>query len=384
MIFTDLRFLLVFAGCWLSFFAVPRPQRSAALAVWGVVFYALYAGAFLGIALLLVWAVMNARQRWRAWAAGATIVALLIAFKLAEAQAGFGNPGFPGQILIPLGLSYLSFELLHVIIEQRRGKLAAIRAVDLLAYAFFLPCRVAGPIRRFNEFSAATQNAEASFDNVYHGVLRILLGLAKKLIVADTLALTGAEIGYVQTGAHAWTVVVAYGIRIFVDFSAYSDVAIGFARLMGITVPENFASPYLATNIRDFWSRWHITLSQWVRDYIFVPTGRRLFATALRPYPSVIAVVSYLVTFLVVGGWHGLTPAFLVWGLYHGALLGAHHVIRARLPLAIGGSRWYRSRAASVAACGVTFVFVTVGWLPFMTDLETARKLLVLMLPGGR
>jgi len=214
-------------------------------------------------------------------------------------------------------------------------------------------------------------------------VLRILLGLEKKLILADTLALTGAEISYAHTTVHAWTIVLAYSLRIFLDFSAYSDMAIGFARILGIVVPENFNYPYLSTNIRDFWNRWHMTLSQWVRDYIFMPVGRWLFGTALRPHPSAIATVSYLVAFLVVGAWHGVTAAFLAWGAYHGVLLSLHHFMLSKLPASVAASGWYRSRAFAAASCAFTFLCVTIGWLPFMTDLPTAGRLFALMFFGG-
>src|SRR4029453_12795355 len=224
-------------------------------------------------------------------------------------------------------------------------RIQSVPLLDLLAYALFLPCRIAGPIRRFPEFTAAGRQGRLSPENVYSGVLRILIGLGKKLVIADTLALTCAELipGQVTSRQHAWTIVLAYTFRIYFDFSGYSDLAIGFLRLLGITVPENFAYPYLAVNIREFWNRWHITLSQWVRDYIFVPTGRTLFRTFLRPWPVLIATLSYLVTFLSVGAWHGLTGAFLVWGAYHGLLLSAHHVIRTKIPPSISDRGWYRS-----------------------------------------
>jgi alginate O-acetyltransferase complex protein AlgI len=374
MIFTDLRFLFLFACCWVSFFAVPAARRSAVLAVWGTVFYVTYAGApaFLVVALVLSAAFSNRRSV--AWLAGAAICGLLAFFKIARS----------GPWIMPLGFSYLSFELLHVIVERRRGRIPSVPLFDLLAYALFLPCRIAGPIRRFPDFTAAVARAEASAENVYAGVLRILIGLAKKLVIADTLALTVAELAFGVTGRqHAWTIVLAYTFRIYFDFSAYSDLAIGFSRLLGITVPENFSYPYLAINIREFWNRWHITLSHWVRDYVFVPTGRALFGTFLRPWPALIAAVSYLVTFLIVGAWHGVTGGFLAWGAYHGVLLAAHHVIRTKMPPSISDRAWYRSRLASAVSVAVTFVFVAVGWVPFMTDLATARRLLVVMFFGG-
>ena len=374
MIFTDLRFLFLFACCWLSFAAVPPARRSAVLALWGTVFYVTYAGASALLVLALVVSAAFAGRRGVAWLAGTAVCGLLVFFKI------------PGQThWMPLGFSYLSFELLHVIIERQRGRIPSVSFLDLLAYALFLPCRIAGPIRRLPDFTTAVATARVSAENVYAGVLRILLGLAKKLVIADTLALTCAELlpGPVTGRQHAWTIVLAYTFRIYVDFSAYSDLAIGFSRLLGITVPENFAYPYLAVDIRDFWNRWHMTLSHWVRDYIFVPTGRTLFATLLRPRPALIATLSYLVTFLAVGAWHGLTGAFLVWGAYHGLLLSAHHVIRTKMPPSISDRAWYRSRLASAISTAVTFAFVAVGWVPFMTDLATARRLLVVMFLGG-
>lgn len=374
MIFTDLRFLLLFVFCWLTFLAVPPARRGAALALWGTVFYMVYAGAWTILVIALVAGAAFSNRRSVAWIAGTAICGVLTIFKI---------PG-AARWIMPLGLSYLSFELLHVIIERRRGRIASVSLLDLLAYALFLPCRIAGPIRRFPEFMAAVGQARLSAANVYAGVLRILSGLAKKLVIADTLALTGAELGNATSRAHAWTIVLAYTFRIYFDFSAYSDLAIGFSRLLGITVPENFSYPYLAVNIREFWNRWHITLSQWVRDYIFVPTGRALFGTFVRPWPAAIATISYFVTFLAVGAWHGVSGAFLAWGAYHAVLLSAHHVIQTKIPASISDHPWYRSRVASAISVAVTFAFVTVGWVPFMTNLKTARRLLVLMFFGGK
>ncbi len=126
-----------------------------------------------------------------------------------------------------------------------------------------------------------------------------------------------------------------------------------------------------------------MTLSIWVRDYVFMPAGHRLFQTALRTSPVVIAVIAYLVTFLVVGAWHGLTAAFLVWGLYHGLLLSIHHVVRTKMPHRIATHPLNDSRAAYVLSTGLTFVCVAVGWVPFMSDLRSAARLLALMFGGG-
>jgi alginate O-acetyltransferase complex protein AlgI len=370
MIFSDPVFFALFAACAIVFFAAPRRYRSTVLVAGGAVFYAMYAGSFVAAVVAFALAVAAARQRWQCLAVGVAIVATLAYFKR------------PGAV-VPLGFSYLAFELLHLVIERRRGRIPAPGLSDVLAYCLFMPCRIAGPIRRYPQFVSAVEAAELRADNIYAGVLRIVLGFAKKLILADTLALTASEIGYVASTAHAWTLVLIYAARIYLDFSAYSDIAIGFARILGIEVPENFANPYLAPNIREFWSRWHITLSQWVRDYVFVPLSRALFATPLRPWPTAIAIVSYLVTFVLVGAWHGLTSSFLLWGAYQGLLLGGHHAWRAWLPARVATHRWYHSRLAYGTSIVITFAFVVVGWVPFMTDLATARRLFGLMFPGG-
>jgi alginate O-acetyltransferase complex protein AlgI len=385
MIFTELRFLVCFAACWACFFAVPRRWRSAVLAFWGAVVYATFAGALLVVVLVLAGLAYGSGRRTMAWVAGVTTVGLLAYFKLTLGAGPLPTAAAgPRAVLIPLGFSYLAFELLHVAIERRRGRIQELSLPDLLAFALFAPARIAGPIKRYPDFVAAVQAAERSSANVYRGLLRVLVGLAKKLMLADVLALTVAESSYASTPRHAWTILLAFTFQIYLDFSAYSDIAIGFARMLGIELPENFRRPYLAGNIREFWDRWHITLSHWVRDYVFGPTARALFRTRLRRWPPAIAVISYLIAFLTVGAWHGFTAAFLVWGLYHGVLLSIFHLVRLQTPVRVVEHPLYRSRVTRGFAVAVTFACVTLGWVPFMLPLEEARKLLALMFGAGR
>ena len=385
MIFTELRFIALFVAVWLCFTIAPRSWRSTILAVWGIVFYGLYANLFLVVVLALALIVFFSERRRFAVAAGVIVVGLLVYFKAQTTSNTivFQSTG-TGGVLVPLGLSYLSFELLHVLIERHRGKLAQLRLVDLLAFVFFVPARIAGPIKRYPDFTAAVRDAVISWERLYSGFIRILIGLAKKLLVADVLRLTVVmEVNVVASTFHAWRVLLAYAFQIYFDFSAYTDMAIGFACMLGIALPENFRRPYLAPNIRDFWDRWHMTLSHWVRDYVFVPTGRSLFQTRLRRSPIVIATISYLVTFLIVGAWHGLTIAFCVWGLYHGSLLAGYHVIRAKMPPSISAHPLYHSRVAYALSVATTFLCVAVGWVPFMTDWDHASKMLRWMFGAG-
>lgn len=367
MIFTELRFVALFLGCWISFFAAPRKFRAIALMFWGSLFYAIYAGWFFVVVLALIVVAYFSGSRIVAWIGGLATVALLVYFK--------AQP----SILVPLGFSYLSFELLHVVIERRRGRIAELSLPDLFAFIFFAPTRVAGPIKRYPQFVASMRDAEPSARNVYEGLLRILIGLTKKFLLADVLALTVAERLYATTTRHAWIVVFAYALQIFFDFSAYSDIAIGLGRTLGIAVPENFRAPYLARNIREFWDRWHITLSHWVRDYVFTPLGRTLFKTSLRRTPALIAAISYVVTFAIVGAWHGLTPNFLVWGVYHGVLLSIYHVVRLKTPASLADRPWYSGRVANALGVALTFFCVAIGWVPFMLPLDKAQKFLALM-----
>jgi alginate O-acetyltransferase complex protein AlgI len=380
-----LRFVALFVLCWICFFAVPREWRALTLAFWGAAFYAMFAGAFFGVVLVLTVLTYFAEQRVIAWVVGVLTVALLYYFKVRAAvlDVGAGAPA-SARILIPLGFSYLSFELLHVVIERRRGRIPQLSAADLLAFVFFAPARVAGPIKRYPDFTNAVQDATMSMANVYAGTTRVLTGLAKKLLIADVLALFVAERPDVRSTAHAWLVLLAFTFQIYFDFSAYTDVAIGFARMLGIQLPENFRRPYLAPNIREFWNRWHITLSTWVRDYIFLPAGRGLFRTRLRTAPALIAAISYLVTFAIVGAWHGVTAAFLLWGLYHGTLLAVYHAIRVHTPARVAAHPLYRSRIVTTAGVAVTFLLVAIGWVPFMTTWENASTLLALLFGAGR
>jgi len=370
--------------CWITFFAVPHRFRSHALAFWGVVFYAIFAKAFVVLVAGLVIATYIILSFSRPWTAVLLLIGTLFYFKLQGEAVTIAALTItqiaPEKIMIPLGLSFLTFELIHFAIERSRGRLGGASLIDLIAFAFFFPCRISGPIKRYPDFIAAVSQAEMSSENVYRGIVRILVGFFKKLVLADTLGLIVSDaVSSLSDPINAWTAVIAYSLQIYFDFSAYSDVAIGSALLMGIRIPENFSFPYLAKNIQDFWRRWHISLSTWLRDYIFMGLGQRLFKTWLKAWPALIATVSYVVTFFIAGAWHGLATNFLVWGLYHGILLAGYHLYRSWLPVTVATHPLYQSRAASLTAMGITFVLVSVGWVFFMTDLKEGAHLLHLM-----
>lgn len=370
------------AACWGTLFAVPRPLRSHTLAFWGAVFYLYYAPSVLWLVAALVLVTFFTAGPRAKWIAIGLVMGLLAYFKVSGDWLAVGGEGgvtaLTGGALIPLGFSFLSLELVHYSMERGRGRIRDASLADLAAFALFFPCRVAGPIKRYADFTASVAKAELLPQNLTQGCLRILAGLVKK-VAADFLGRAAVNPGAASRQLDAWESMLAYSLQLFLDFSAYSDIAIGISRLMGITVPENFRSPYLSANIQEFWTRWHMSLSAWVREYIFLSFGRVLFKTWLKRYSAVIAAISYLAAFLFVGAWHGLTPNYMVWGAYHGVLLAAYHLYKTSIPLSLATSPVYQSKLVSWSGTALTFLAVLIGWVFFRMELGEAARMLRLM-----
>jgi alginate O-acetyltransferase complex protein AlgI len=274
------------------------------------------------------------------------------------------NPFYWHNAFLPLGISFFTFEFLHYAVDRYKGRTEEGTVGEYMAFILFFPTMVAGPIKRYQDFLPKLR--DISLDWVLdwqRGITRILAGLVKKFAVADVLTaytnhLNVVDIARANRGVlPLW--ILAYGIKIYADFSAYSDIAIGSARLFGIKVPENFDWPYLQTDISDFWRHWHISLSTWLVDYVFIPLGgsrvkvQRIYA-------------NLLVTMLVSGIWHGAGVNFIVWGLLHGIMLAVH--------------RWWRrvrgdaepTRVGRLASGLLTFVCVNLAWAFFCMDVKTA------------
>ncbi len=274
------------------------------------------------------------------------------------------NPFYWQNAFLPLGISFFTFEFLHYAVDRYKDRTEEGTVGEYMAFILFFPTMVAGPIKRYQDFLPKLRNI--SLDWVVdwqRGFTRILAGLVKKFAVADVLTaytnhLNIADIAQANRSVlPLW--ILAYGIKIYADFSAYSDIAIGSARIFGIKVPENFDWPYLQSNISDFWRHWHISLSTWLVDYVFIPLG----GSRVR-VPRIYA--NLLVTMLVSGIWHGAGVNFIVWGLLHGIMLAAH--------------RWWRgvrgdavpTPPGRIAAGVLTFVCVNLAWAFFCMDVKTA------------
>ena len=262
------------------------------------------------------------------------------------------------QVILPLGISFYTFQSMSYTIDIYRGKCRPTR--DLLrftAYVSMFPQLVAGPIVRYEQMEQqleALPNARPDGARMCDGVWLFMIGLAKKVWIADTLAPVAA-LAFDQTQGPqfftAWAGALGYTFQLYFDFSGYSDMARGLGLLLGFEFPVNFNSPYKAANISEFWNRWHITLSHWLRDYLYIPLGGSRYGTSK-------TLRNLGITMLLGGLWHGAAWSFVVWGAYHGGLLIAHACWRRLTSLSL-------PRPAAIAG---TFLVVTVGWVIFRAN----------------
>ncbi len=273
------------------------------------------------------------------------------------------------NLFVPIGISFHTFQSISYLVDVYRGRMTAIRKpLDYALYLAFFPQLLAGPIVRaglfFGELFAWRPPGP---DDVSYGLTRAGFGLVKKMAVADQFAdVANAYWGSIANhpGAPAaWSALFAFAMQIYFDFSGYSDIAIGCARLFGFVFPENFRMPYLATSVTDFWHRWHITLSTWLRDYLYIPLGgnRHGEAATLR---------NLMLTMLLGGLWHGAQWTFVAWGAYHGVALCVERVA------GLGRERTSRHVRDAIARVLFTFCVVSLGGCFF------DRRRLALQLPS--
>ncbi|MFV0422242.1 MBOAT family O-acyltransferase [Oleidesulfovibrio sp.] len=242
------------------------------------------------------------------------------------------------------------------LVDRYKGKVGTHGFADYALFVCFFPQLIAGPIVHHSEMMpqfASLRSRVVSWKNIYIGLFLFALGLFKKIVIADNLAIT-ATYGFdtadsLSFGA-AWGASLAYTMQLYFDFSGYTDMAFGAARMFNVRLPDNFLSPYRAVNIQDFWRRWHITLSRWLRDYLYIPLGgnRRSEARTL---------TNLVLTFLLGGLWHGAGWTFVAWGALHGVGMAVHRV-------------WTRNnhRMPVFAGWAVTFLFVSLAWVLFRAN----------------
>lgn len=271
--------------------------------------------------------------------------------------------GIAADIHLPLGISFFTFQALSYVLDVYMGKVAATGSfLNVGLYVSFFPQLVAGPIVRFTDIADAINNRKESIDGFSSGVVRFLIGLSKKVLIANNMALVADAAWKLIIGdrleasvAMAWFGAISYTLQIYFDFSGYSDMAIGLGKIFGFDFPENFKHPYIATSLTEFWRRWHISLSSWFRDYVYIPLGGSRRGEA-RTY------INLMIVWLLTGIWHGANYTFVVWGLLYGILLMIEKVICAHKAIR------KQSLIQKIAGRIYTMIVVTLAWVIFRSD----------------
>jgi alginate O-acetyltransferase complex protein AlgI len=388
MAFNSSLFLLYFLPAFLAvYFLLPGKLKNWFLLIASVLFYSWGAPKFLPVLALSIFIdyfllrEMSRREgKIRSllfWISVLLNLGLLLYFKYTNFFVYQLNKGLDilgasslnwGNIALPIGISFITFQKLAYTFDIYKKRFHGFdRFPDYILYIFMFPQLLAGPIVRPGQIAEqiTDRSATSTIDQKLNGFYRFIIGLAKKVLIADFLGITVNAIfaidpSQLSTGI-AWMGAITYSFQIYFDFSGYSDMAIGIAMMAGFKLPENFNSPYLSQSITEFWKRWHITLSLWFRDYIFLPlaysTSRKLpkeFYAGIRA-DKIIYLIATSVTFLLCGFWHGAAWTFIFWGVYQGIFLVCDRLFLIR----------FLKKTGKVPSILITFFFLSIGFVIF-------------------
>ena len=380
MVFSSLHFLfLFFPAVMLLHLVVPKGLKNPVLLAASVYFYAWGEPVYVGLMLLSIAynyvAGLQLGVRTRPSARRATLVAALAVnlgvlgfFKYAgflvdTLNGALGLHIRAAQLPLPIGISFYTFQALSYVIDVYRGKAKPQRSlVDFATYIAMFPQLVAGPIVKYADIEAQLKKRSTSLAQCGQGLERVILGLAKKVLLANNLGLLcdAARAVPQRTVLTCWLGAAAYALQIYFDFSGYSDMAIGMGRMLGFGFAENFDYPYLSRSVTEFWRRWHMSLSGWFRDYVYIPLGGNRVRAGRH-------VLNLLAVWMLTGLWHGASWNFVLWGLYYGLLLILEKYATGKALARLPG---WMSRAC-------TLLLVTVGWVIFSnTDFAQMRAAL--------
>ncbi len=383
MLFNSQAFILAFLPIVLAAYYAAAGRavlRQAVMVAGSLVFYGWWDIRFVPLLVALTLANWGLVQVYAATRRDAVLVAgvalnlgVLGVCKYANFAADtlaalFGTAHTPWGIVLPLGISFFTFQKISYLVDLRRGDRHVYGLLEFAAFVTFFPQLIAGPLVRHNEIIpqfALNPRRPDMWENLARGAVLFTIGLAKKAAVADTVAqvcdplYARAAAGAALSLAEAWAAAGTYALQIYFDFSGYSDMAIGLGLMFGFRLPFNFDAPYRAVSMRDFWRRWHMTLSRFLRDYVYIPFG----GNRAGPGHQAVNVVA---TMLLGGLWHGAAWTFVAWGGLHGAALAAN-------------SAWDRTgrRLPALAGWALTLLFVVVTWVLFRSpDFATAARIM--------
>lgn len=379
MLFSSNIFLFLFLPLVvLAYQVVPKKLKNTYLLLVSSFFYGWGSGWVLFLLLgsaLISWAIgvwmEKADARWRLallWAGIVFNLSLLLYFKYfnffyenATAALAWLHVQLPphAHILLPIGISFFTFQKITYTVEiYRRQQSALQNPIDVGTYWTLFPHLIAGPIVRYSDISHDLRDRTVTVDDFYEGIWLFCLGLSKKMLLANTLGEVADRIFNLPAkeldSPVAWLGAICYTFQIYYDFSGYSDMAIGMAKMFGFHFPENFRQPYLATSVQEFWKRWHITLTSFFRDFVYIPLGGNRKGP-VRTYVNLITV------FFLTGFWHGAAWSYIFWGLWHGFFMILERVFKERI------------RVPFQKALGWiwTMLVVMIGWIYFRTESMT-------------
>lgn len=378
MVFSSIIFLFYFLPAFLLlYFLTPTTRLKNIVALVGSLgFYAWGGLNFLALFLASVvvnFVLIRFMDRAEGWQKRIYLimsivinVAMLFYFKYANfflentsalVEAGGGTPLSWEKVVLPIGISFFTFEKLTYTIDVYRGVNRPLKSFwDFMLYIMLFPKMIAGPIVRFHEIAGQLTDREQfdTADQKLAGLFRFGIGLGKKVLIANVLGLEADRIFALSpetvSAPLAWLGALAYTFQIYFDFSGYSDMAIGLGRVMGFQFPENFNNPYVSRSITEFWQRWHITLGRWMRDYLYIPLGGNRVKTS-RLYANLWTV------FILSGFWHGAAWNFIAWGAFHGLFLILDRIFLLRITKRLG-----------VLSVVPTFIITVVGWVLFRAE----------------
>lgn len=373
---SSLQFLFLFLPVFLAAYLVARRElrlwliviASLVFLAWGRNLAALWLGIVLlasyGVGLWLPATKEQKRPSWL-WLGLAVNLLLLLAFKVlsaygADLRVNLNLPNdwaaFFGSPVVPLGLSYVTFQAVSYLVDVWRGTIQPEKSLlRFSAYLLFFPKLVSGPLTRYKPFAEQLNESAPSYETIADGIRRLFIGFIKRALIANQVALIANSVfnlSQPNVAPHfAWLGLVAYTLQIYFDFSGYTDMAVGLGMMIGVQLPENFNFPYTSQSVSEFWRRWHMTLSTWFREYVFYPLERRRFKWMGQQ-------INILVVFLLTGLWHGVKPTFIVWGLWYGIFLAIE---------SLGFGRWL-SRAWRPLRHVYTLAVIMVGWVFFRSN----------------
>lgn len=391
MVFSSNIFLFAFLPLFLvCYYLTPWRAKSALILVFSYAFYAWWRPDFLGLLVgvttvsygfaLAIGAATDETRRHRLLAAGVTLNLLALGYfkyanfgidslNVALAGLGFNAVEFT-HVLLPIGLSFYIFHAISYLVDiYRREAPPARNLIDFAAFIALFPHLVAGPVLRYHLLAEQFRSRTHSLDRFSRGCVVFMIGFCKKVLIADSVAplADAAFAAPLPTLADAWLGAIAYTIQLFFDFSGYTDMAIGLALMIGFVFPENFNDPYVSRSITEFWKRWHMSLSNWLREYLYISLGGNRKGV-VRTY------VNLFLTMLLGGLWHGANWTFVLWGAWHGGILvleryweqryskpllpGWLRVVKTMLLVIVG---WVMFRAANIDGAGRMFQGM-LGW----------------------